>query len=67
MVYPEFIRYGTCAVLGACNFFDPEQIVQHSLRSITEQTRHYLEIVAETKSMYIYYPDIRNNLFYKMK
>lgn len=46
----EFIRCGACAVSGARNFFDSAQVAQHGLGWITDQTRHYLQIVAEAKA-----------------
>lgn len=45
----EFIRCGACAVSGARNFFDYEQVKLHGLKWITEQTSKYINIVAEAR------------------
>lgn len=46
----EFIRCGACAVSGARNFFDHEQVDQHGTGWITQQVATYLKIVAEAKA-----------------
>lgn len=46
----EYIRYGACAISGARNFVDAEQIATHGTGWITEQARRYLEIVAAAKA-----------------
>ena len=43
----EFIRCGACAISGARNFFDYEQVKKHGLKWITEQIRKYIDLVAE--------------------
>lgn len=45
----EYIRSGACAVSGARNFVDAEQIAQHGVGWITRQAQQYLQIVAEAK------------------
>ncbi len=45
----EFIRCGACAISGARNFFDYEQVKKHGLKWITEQVRQYIAIVAEAR------------------
>lgn len=46
----EFIRCGACAISGARNFFDPEQVAQHGAGWVTEQARRYIQLVAEAKA-----------------
>lgn len=46
----EFIRCGACAISGARNFFDPEQVEKHGLGWITEQARTYIQIAADAKA-----------------
>ncbi|MCA9905212.1 MAG: bifunctional 4-hydroxy-2-oxoglutarate aldolase/2-dehydro-3-deoxy-phosphogluconate aldolase [Anaerolineae bacterium] len=46
----EYIRCGACAISGARNFVDAEQIAQHGTGWITEQARHYLALVAEARA-----------------
>ncbi len=46
----EYIRCGACAVSGARNFVDAEQIAVHGVGWITEQAREYLRIVADAKA-----------------
>jgi 2-dehydro-3-deoxyphosphogluconate aldolase / (4S)-4-hydroxy-2-oxoglutarate aldolase len=46
----DYIRYGACAISGARNFVDAEQIAAHGTGWITEQARRYLEIVAAAKA-----------------
>lgn len=46
----EYIRYGACAVSGARNFVDAEQIAQHGVSWITDQAKQYLTIVADAKA-----------------
>lgn len=45
----EFIRCGACAVSGMRNFFDADQVAQHGVGWIVEQTRKYIDIAAEAK------------------
>lgn len=46
----EFIRCGACAVSGMRNFFDAEQVAQHGVGWITQQTQKYLQLVAEARA-----------------
>jgi len=46
----EFIRCGACAVSGARNFVDAEQIERHGTGWISEQCRKYLQIVREARA-----------------
>lgn len=46
----EFIRCGACAVSGMRNFFDDDQVKQHGNDWITEQTKKYIQLVAEAKT-----------------
>jgi 2-dehydro-3-deoxyphosphogluconate aldolase / (4S)-4-hydroxy-2-oxoglutarate aldolase len=46
----EYIRCGACAISGARNFFDAEQVAQQGMGWITEQARKYIQIVAEAKA-----------------
>jgi 2-dehydro-3-deoxyphosphogluconate aldolase/(4S)-4-hydroxy-2-oxoglutarate aldolase len=46
----EFIRCGACAVSGMRNFFDADQVAQHGVGWITEQTRTYIQLVAQAKA-----------------
>ena len=45
----DFIKCGACAISGARNFFDLEQVEKHGLKWITEQVKKYIDIVAEAK------------------
>jgi 2-dehydro-3-deoxyphosphogluconate aldolase / (4S)-4-hydroxy-2-oxoglutarate aldolase len=45
----EFIRCGACAVSGARNFYDAEQVAQHGIEWVTHQTAQYVQLVAEAK------------------
>lgn len=45
----DFIQCGACAISGARNFFDLEQVEKHGLKWITEQVKKYIDIVAEAK------------------
>ncbi len=45
----EFIRCGACAISGARNFFDYEQVKKHGLKWITEQVSKYISLVAEVR------------------
>lgn len=45
----EFIRCGACAISGARNFFDYEQVKIHGLKWITEQVSKYIGLVAEAR------------------
>ena len=45
----DFIQSGACAISGARNFFDLEQVEKHGLTWITEQVKKYIDIVAEAK------------------
>ena len=45
----EFIRCGACAISGARNFFDYEQVKKHGLKWITEQVNKYIALVAEAR------------------
>jgi 2-dehydro-3-deoxyphosphogluconate aldolase/(4S)-4-hydroxy-2-oxoglutarate aldolase len=45
----EFIRCGACAISGARNFFDYEQVKIHGLKWITEQVSKYISLVAEAR------------------
>ncbi len=51
----EFIRCGACAISGARNFFDYEQVKTHGLKWITEQMSKYIAIVAEARN---YMPEL---------
>lgn len=46
----DFIRCGACAISGARNFFDREQVELHGVQWVTERVRQYIEIVAEAKA-----------------
>jgi 2-dehydro-3-deoxyphosphogluconate aldolase/(4S)-4-hydroxy-2-oxoglutarate aldolase len=46
----EFIRCGACAVSGARNFFDYNQVQQFGLEWITRQTEAYIALVAQAKA-----------------
>lgn len=46
----EFIRCGACAISGARNFFDREQVAAQGLKWVTNRVREYREIVAEAKA-----------------
>jgi 2-dehydro-3-deoxyphosphogluconate aldolase/(4S)-4-hydroxy-2-oxoglutarate aldolase len=46
----EFIRCGACAISGARNFFDLEQVALHGAGWVTEQARRYIQLVAEAKA-----------------
>lgn len=46
----EYIRYGACAVSGARNFYNAEQVAEHGVGWITEQARKYIALVAEAKA-----------------
>jgi 2-dehydro-3-deoxyphosphogluconate aldolase / (4S)-4-hydroxy-2-oxoglutarate aldolase len=46
----DFVRNGACAVSGARNFFDREKVAQHGLGWITDQSRKYMQIVADAKA-----------------
>lgn len=46
----EYIRCGACAISGARNFVDPEQIARHGVGWITEQAKRYIQIVAEARA-----------------
>ncbi len=46
----DFIRCGACAISGARNFFDYEQVQQHGLEWVTRQVAKYIEIVASAKA-----------------
>jgi len=45
----EFIQCGACAISGARNFFDYEQVKQHGASWVTEQVAKYIKIVAEAR------------------
>ncbi len=45
----EYIRCGACAISGARNFVDAEQIAAHGTGWITEQARRYIALVAEAR------------------
>lgn len=45
----DFIRCGACAISGARNFFDYEQVQEHGLKWITEQAQKYIKLVADAK------------------
>ena len=45
----DFIKCGACAISGARNFFDLEQVEKHGLKWITDQVKKYIDIVAEAK------------------
>ncbi len=47
---PEFIRCGACAISGARNFYDAEQVAQHGVGWITQQAQKYIQLVAEAKA-----------------
>lgn len=46
----EFIRCGASAILGARNFFDPEQVALHGTAWVTAQAKRYIELVAEART-----------------
>ena len=46
---PEFIKAGACAISGARNFFDYEQVQEHGLEWITKQVKTYIDLVAEAR------------------
>lgn len=46
----EFIQCGACAISGARNFFDREQVRQHGVRWVTERVVEYMKIVADAKA-----------------
>ncbi len=46
----EFIRCGACAISGARNFFDADEVEKHGLGWITEQARKYIALVADAKA-----------------
>ncbi len=45
----EYIRCGACAVSGARHFYDEQAVAEQGLGWVTEQTRHFLALVAEAK------------------
>jgi 2-dehydro-3-deoxyphosphogluconate aldolase/(4S)-4-hydroxy-2-oxoglutarate aldolase len=45
----EYIHCGACAVSGARNFFDYEQVKKFGLKWITDQVSKYISIVAEAR------------------
>lgn len=46
----EFIRCGACAISGARNFFDLEQVALHGASWVTAQAQRYIQLVAEAKA-----------------
>lgn len=46
----EYIRRGACAISGARNFIDAEQIAQHGDSWITRQAQQYIQIVADART-----------------
>ncbi len=46
----EYIRRGACAISGARNFIDAEQIAQHGVSWITRQAQQYIQIVADARA-----------------
>ena len=46
----DYIKAGACAVSGARNFFNYEQVGQFGVSWVTEQVAKYIEIVAQAKA-----------------
>lgn len=46
----EYIRCGACAISGARNFFDYEQVKKEGVSWVTHQVATYIEIVANAKA-----------------